>query len=71
VTRKTINSGPRPGSLKHAASRIGVSLPSLYKLIAEGKLRTYHVGRAHRVSDAAIAACIEQLEKEGAQGRAA
>jgi excisionase family DNA binding protein len=63
--------GPRPGSLKAAAVAIGVSLPTLYKLIDGGKLRTYHVGRAHRVSAEAIAECIKQLEGESAQGRAA
>jgi excisionase family DNA binding protein len=60
----------KPGSLKYAADRIGVSLPTLYKLIDEKKRRTYHIGRAHRVSDEAIADCISQLERESA-GKAA
>ena len=34
----------RPGSLKYAAARIGVSLPILYALIKAGKLRSYHIG---------------------------
>jgi excisionase family DNA binding protein len=61
----------KPGSLKRAAERIGVSLPTLYELIAAGKLRTYHVGRAHRVTDEAVAECIAALEAESTQERAA
>jgi len=34
----------KPGSLKYAAARIGVSLPILYALIKAGKLRSYHIG---------------------------
>ena len=62
-TRVTERRGaPRPGSLKYAAAELGVSLPTLYKLIHEGKLRTYHVGRAHRVSVEAVAECRTALE---------
>jgi excisionase family DNA binding protein len=53
-----------PASLRAAAVRIGVSLPTLYKLIGRGKLRTYHVGRAHRVSEEAVRDCIVLLEQE-------
>jgi excisionase family DNA binding protein len=55
----------RTGSLRAAAARIGVSLPTLYKLIDSGKLRSYHVGRAHRTSDEAVRDCIALLEQEG------
>jgi excisionase family DNA binding protein len=61
---------PKPGSLKHAAAKIGCSVPTLYELIDAGKLRSYHIGRAHRVSDQAIADCIALLEREN-QERAA
>lgn len=61
----------KPGSLKHAAARIGCSLPTLYGLIAAGKLRSYRIGRAHRVSEQAILDCISLLERESAQGCAA
>jgi excisionase family DNA binding protein len=57
---------PRPGSLKRAAEQLGISLPSVYVLIRSGKLRTYHVGRAHRVSDEAIRECVALLERESA-----
>ena len=55
---------PRPGSLKSAAEQLGVSLPTLYKLIELKKLRTYHIGRAHRVSEEAVRDCIARLEEE-------
>ena len=50
----------------HAAKRIAVSIPTTYRLIAEGKLRTYKIGRARRVTDAAIDECIATLERETA-----
>src|SRR5215470_9278535 len=67
---KTEKPSPKPGSLKAAAAKIGCSLPTLYDLIQTGKLRSYHIGRAHRVSDQAIADCIALLEREN-QERAA
>ncbi len=39
-----------PGTLQHACATIGVSVPTGYKLIAQGKLRAFKVGRATRVS---------------------
>jgi len=57
---------PKPGSLKFAAMRIGVSLPMVYRLIKAGKLRSYKVGRAHRVRPEAIDACLALLERESA-----
>jgi len=60
----------KPGSLKYAAAKLGVSLPTVYHLIEAGKLRSYHIGRAHRVSDQAIADCVSLLERES-QERAA
>ncbi len=70
TTKKEGGTG-RPGSLKYAAAKIGCSLPTLYDLIAAGKLRSYHLGRAHRVSEQAIVDCIRTLEEEGAQSHAA
>ena len=63
-------SAAKAASLRYAAAKIGVSLPTLYLLIAAGKLRTYHIGRAHRVSDEAIADCIARLEEDSAEARA-
>lgn len=62
--------GPKPGTLSHAAARLHCTLPTVYELIRAGKLRTYHLGRAHRVSDAAITDCIALLEQETAVARA-
>jgi len=59
------------GSLRYAAMKIGCSLPTLYDLIQGGKLRSYHIGRAHRVSEQAVADCIALLERESAQERPA
>ena len=66
MSKKTL----RPGSLAYAAARIGCSLPTIYQLIAAGKLRSYHIGRAHRVAEEAILDCISLLEHESAHGRA-
>jgi excisionase family DNA binding protein len=63
--------GSKPGSLKNAANKIGCSLPTLYELISSGKLRSYHIGRAHRVSEQAINDCIALLESESAPAKAA
>lgn len=54
----------RPGSLPFAAAKIRVSVPTVYRLIRQGYLRTYRVGRAHRCTDEAIADCIRTLESE-------
>jgi len=59
------------GSLKYTALKIGCSLPTLYDLIQGGKLRSYHIGRAHRVSEQAVAECISLLEQENTQERLA
>jgi|SRR5579863_5609351 len=64
MAAKNGTTGPKPGSLKYAAAKIGCSLPTLYDLIEAGKLRSYHIGRAHRVSDQAITDCITLLERE-------
>lgn len=58
---------PAPGSLQHAAYRIGITVPTLYKLIYAGKLRTYYVGRRRLVSDQAIEDCVQLLEAETAE----
>jgi excisionase family DNA binding protein len=63
---------PRRGTLAYAGERLGqISLPTVYKLIREGKLRTFKIGRAHRVSDQAIADCIALLESETTRNAAA
>jgi excisionase family DNA binding protein len=56
----------RPGSIPYAAAKLGISLPTAYKLIKQGYLRTYRIGRAHRCTDEAIATCIRTLESETA-----
>jgi excisionase family DNA binding protein len=61
---------PKPGTLSYAAATLGVSLPTIYVLIKAGKLRTFHIGRAHRVSLEAIADCTRALERESANGAA-
>jgi excisionase family DNA binding protein len=55
---------PKTGSLRHAAARLGCSIPTVYQLIAAGKLRSYRIGRARRVSDDAIRDCVDLLERE-------
>jgi excisionase family DNA binding protein len=54
----------RPGSIPYAAAKLAISVPSVYRLIREKKLRIYRIGRAVRISDSAIADCIRKLEEE-------
>jgi excisionase family DNA binding protein len=55
----------KPFTLAYAGAKLGASLPTVYRLIHTGKLRTYKVGvKGRRVSDAAIADCIALLEAE-------
>jgi excisionase family DNA binding protein len=64
MSTKKEDTALKPGSLKYAAAKLGCSLPTLYELMATGTLRSYHIGRAHRVSDQAISDCIALLERE-------
>ena len=50
----------------YMGDRIWPTMPTLYRLISEGKLRSYHVGRAHRVSEDAVRDCVAALEQETA-----
>jgi excisionase family DNA binding protein len=54
----------KPGSMPYAAAKLGVSLPIVYRLVKDGRLRTYRIGRAHRCSDQAIQDCIHTLEQQ-------
>ena len=50
--------------MPYAAAKLGISLPSTYRLAREGRLRTYQIGRARRCTDEAISDCIRTLEAE-------
>lgn len=52
----------KPGSIQHAAQRLMVCVPAVYKLIEEGKLRAFKIGRSTRITDQAIDECIAALE---------
>jgi excisionase family DNA binding protein len=54
----------RINSLPWAGSVIGVSLPSVYKLIREKKLRAFKFGRATRTTIEFVQECIVRLELE-------
>ena len=55
----------KPFTVEYACTKMGVSIPTIYKFIREGKLRTYKIGpRGRRISDLAIADCIALLETE-------
>jgi predicted DNA-binding transcriptional regulator AlpA len=62
---------PAYGTLRYAEQRIGVARKTLYKLIADGYLSTYRIGRAHRTTDAAINSCLAKLMQEQAEQRVA
>lgn len=64
----TQSSHPKPFSVAYGCARMGISVPTFYDLVNSGKLRTHKIGRARRVTDAAIDECIALLESETAQG---
>jgi excisionase family DNA binding protein len=70
MARHATKSGPKsptPYSVAYAGSRLGVSVPTVYRLIAEGKLRSAKIGvKGRRIYDAAIDDCIKLLEAEEA-----
>src|SRR5215468_10472597 len=52
---------------RRAKRRVGLAddhVPADGKAVQGGKLRSYHIGRAHRVSEQAVADCIALLERE-------
>jgi excisionase family DNA binding protein len=64
---KNPSSSPKPHSVAYACEKLGVSKPTIYALMREGKLRSYLVGdRGRRFSDQAISDCIRLLEAETA-----
>jgi excisionase family DNA binding protein len=65
----TKHNSPKPFSVAYGCARLGISVPIFYDLVKSGKLRTYKVGRARRVSDEAISDCIKLLEAETACGQ--
>lgn len=54
----------KPGSVPYAGERLGISIPTVYRLMREGRLRAFKIGRATRISDQAISDCIATLERE-------
>ena len=55
---------PKRFTVGYAAQRLSISIPLVYKLLNEGHLRAFKVGRATRITDAAIDECIKTLERE-------
>lgn len=64
LTPKPKKKPPRPGTIAWAATRLNYSVPTVYKLIRSGQLRTYGTGHARRISEQAILDCIALLEGE-------
>jgi len=60
----TATGSTKAHTLRQVAERLGVTLPTVYKLVRDRKLRTFHIGTAHRVSDDALRDCIKHLEAE-------
>jgi len=54
----------RAFSIDEAIEISGMNRNRLYRLIAEGRLRTFKHGRRRYVSSRALDACIEALEAE-------
>lgn len=57
---------PPYGTIAYAAHRLGLSRPTIYRLIESGHLATYKIGRAHRTTDAALDQCVARLMQENA-----
>ncbi len=51
-------------TISGAVEVMGLSRPTIYREIAAGRLRTFHVGRRHYVSDDAIREYILAREAE-------
>ena len=66
----TQTNSPKPHSVEYGCAKLGLSRATFYNLVNSGRLRTYKVGKARRVSDAAIAECIALLEADTAQSAA-
>ncbi len=70
ATLATQHNSRKPFTVAYGCARLGISVPTFYDLVNSGKLRTYKIGRARRVSEDALNDCIKLLEAETAQGAA-
>lgn len=50
-----------PRTIREAQERLKISRPTIYKLIADGALKTYKIGRRRFTADEYIDGCIEKL----------
>jgi len=51
-------------SLKDTAKALGISRPTVYKLIHEGKLATFMIGSRRLTTPQAIRNCIQSCEQK-------
>lgn len=63
TTEHTESNEPRLHNLKTVSERTALSRSALYRLIAAGDLRAVKIGKAIRVSEAAIIEFIERAER--------
>jgi excisionase family DNA binding protein len=52
-------------TLNEAAARLGISRAGMYRLLNAGRIKTVHVGRSHRVSNATLNEFIASLSSGG------
>jgi hypothetical protein len=52
-------------TLNEAAARLGISRAGIYRLLNAGRIKTVHVGRSHRVSNATLNEFIASLSSGG------
>jgi excisionase family DNA binding protein len=58
---------PRPAALTmdDVAAALRCSVPTVYRLVSDGHLKTFLIGRKRYASPRALEACVEGLEKLG------
>ena len=53
-------------TIDQVAASLSVSVPTVYRLVSKGHLKTFLIGRKRYASPRALDACVDELEKLGA-----
>jgi excisionase family DNA binding protein len=58
--------GPAALTIDQVAAALSCSVPTVYRLVSDGHLTTFLIGRKRYASPRALHACVERLEQLGA-----